>query len=258
MIPARIAARLAASAIAFIASAAQAQTSELSDAAQTLRYRVAWNGLTAARATVNIKPEELAGESAYTVETSARTNSFVDLFYPFRGNARVVFLAREHTPLQFVFDREIRGERSRTTVDFRPSENRAYSLYVKGGVTKKRLDVDSLDLLDPITAVFKARSGSRAIGTQADLEIFTGESRYRVVLRIDGKDRVEVPAGTFDALRVTPKVWKIRDDQQPPDPRLQAATIWVTDDEERVLLRIRSEIFVGAVTLDLLSRETAS
>jgi hypothetical protein len=251
--------RLTAAALALLlCGAASARAGELSDPAQTLRYRVAWNGLTAARATVNIQPEELAGEAAYTVETSARTNSFIDLFYPFRGTARVVFLAREHTPLRFVYDREIRGEHSLTTVDFRPYDQRVHSLYVKGGVTKKRLDLANLDFLDPITAVFKARSGSRAIGTRADFDIFTGESRYRVELTVDGRDHVEVPAGRFAALRVTPKVWKIRGDQQPPDPRLRGATIWVTDDEHRVLLRIRSDIFIGAVTLDLLSREVAS
>lgn len=231
---------------------------EFADPAQTLRYRVAWNGLPAARATVDIRPERLEGRAAYTVETTARTNSFIDLFYPFRGTARVNFLARQHTPLQFVYDREIRGERELTTVDFRPDEQRVRSLHVKNGATKKRLDIAGLDLLDPITAVFKARSGSREPGTRADLEIFTGESRYRVELTVAGRDQVEVPAGKFPALRVTPKVWKIRGDEQPPDPRLHGATIWVTDDEDRVLLRIRSEIFVGAVTLDLLSREVAS
>lgn len=239
-------------------SVARVATSETEDPAQTLRYRIAWNGIAAARATVDIRPEDVAGEPAYSVETTARTNAFVDLFYPFRGKARVVFLAREQTPLHFVYDREIGGRRELTTVDFRPDEQRVRSLYVKGGVTKKRLDIESLDLVDPITAVFKARSGSSAIGTRADFEIFTGESRYRVELTVDGRERVEVPAGTFAALRVTPRVWKIRGGEEPPDPRLRGATIWVSDDQERVLLRIRSEIFIGAVTLDLLSREVAS
>jgi len=45
---------------------------------------------------------------------------------------------------------------------------------------------------------------------------------------------------------------------QPPDERLRDATIWVTGDAEHVLLRIRSEMFVGAITLDLLSREVLS
>ena len=50
---------------------------------------------------------------------------------------------------------------------------------------------------------------------------------------------------------LVPEVWKLKGTAQ-PDPRLRGATIWVADDPLRTLLRIRSEVFVGAVTLDLV------
>ncbi len=248
-------ARLAFAALLLASSAtAEAPT----ERAQTLSYRVAWNGLPAAHATVSIKPEELGGEAAYTVETTASTNRFVDLFWRFRGNAQVSFLARDWTPLRFRYDRNVRGVRSLTTIDFNPAQRRANSLYVKGGVTKKELELSSLDLIDPITAVFKARHDDIEIGSKLEYDVFTGESRYRVELSVDGRDQVEVPAGTFAALRVTPRVWKIRGHDKPPDRRLRGASIWVSDDSERVLLRIRSDVFIGAVTFDLMSREVFS
>ncbi len=226
--------------------------------AQALSYRVAWNGLPAANATVSIVPDQLAGESAYTVEATASTNAFVDLFWRFRGKARVVLLEQDWTPLQFNFDRNIRGVRSLTTIHFSPSDNRARSLYVKGGVTKKQLDVPSIDLVDPITAVFRARHQPIEIGSTVGHDIFTGESHYRVEVTVEGREEVAVPAGEFAALRVTPRVWKIRGHEKPPDRRLRGATIWISDDPEHVLLRIRSDVFIGAVTLDLLSREILS
>lgn len=39
---------------------------------------------------------------------------------------------------------------------------------------------------------------------------------------------------------------------------LRTATIWVADGPARTLLRIRSELFVGAVTLDLIRVEPAA
>ncbi len=248
--------RACTAAVVLLAAAAIAETPR--ERAQTLSYRVAWNGLPAARATVNIAPEQHAGQPAYTVETTASTNSFVDLFWPFRGMARVVFLARDWTPLQFSYDRKIRGVRSLTTIDFSPAGDRARSLYVKGGVTKKQLDLSKPDLIDPITAVFKARHQPIEVGSKLGYDVFTGESRYRVDLRVDGRDEIAVPAGNFSALRVTPRVMKIRGHNKPPDERLRGATIWITDDAERVLLRIRSDVFIGAVTLDLMSRELHS
>ena len=246
----------AATAVSLFASGAFA--ADAHDPEQTLQYRVAWNGLPAARATIHIRPDRLGDHPTYTVETTARTNSFIDLFYPFRGNARLILLRRGLMPLQFYYDRELRGVHERTTIDYLHGENRIKSLHVENGVTRSALEIAGLDLIDPITATFKARHSPSRMGATKGYDIFTGESRYRVELTPEGRDDVQVPAGTFRALRVQPKVWKVRDDDRPRDDRLQGATIWVTDDEDHVLLRIRSEVFIGAVTLDLVSREVPS
>ena len=230
-------------------------TRAVDDPAQALHYQVAWNRLAAAHATVKVIPDTIAGQKAYTIEAIARSNRFIDLFYRFRGQSRVIFLAREQKPLHFRFDRQIRGVPSVTTIEFRPSEEMASSLYLKNGVKKKELRVAGEDLFDPITAVFRARHDDLKIGARKSYDIFTGESRYRIDLTVEGSEAVEVPAGAFSALRITPQVWKVHGDDRPPDARLRNATIWVTNDSERILLKIRSEIFIGAVTLDLLARE---
>jgi hypothetical protein len=54
--------------------------------------------------------------------------------------------------------------------------------------------------------------------------------------------------------RVIPEVWKIGRAAE-LGRRLQQATIWVADDTLRTRLRIRSEVFIGAVTLDLVKIE---
>jgi len=233
---------------------AVAAPAEPSDPGQVLEYRLAWNGISAADATVEIRPERIGPRRTYTIEARARTNRFIDLFYPFRGHARTIFLANDRTPLQFYYDRNVRDVHYRTVVDFDHDDSRARSIYEKNGVTRKELDLPLRELFDPITAVFHARRGSSAIGTEAGYDIFTGESRYRVELRIDGQGTITVPAGRFEALRITPTVMKVYADRRPPDPRLKNATIWVSEDPEHLLLQIRSEIFVGAVTLDLVSR----
>ncbi len=238
-----------------LATRLAAVVAPVDDPAQTLRYRVAWNGLGAARATIRVDPSDLAGQAAYTIDATAETNRFIDLFYEFRGHSRVIFLAADQTPLHFRFDRQIRGVPSSTTIDFRPSSNRASGLYVKNGVTKRQLELPGTDLFDPITAVWRARHDDIQIGERRGYDIFTGESRYRIDLEVEARDSVKVPAGTFSALRVTPQVWKIHGDDRPPDARLRHATIWVSDDDDHVLLKIRSEIFIGAITLDLVSRE---
>lgn len=240
---------LVAAALLF-ASAAVAAASPLPAHPRRLEYRVAWNGIPAAGASVAITPGEQAGEPSLEVEARARTNAFVDLFWSFRGTARTTMRAVDLTPLAFRYQRTMAGTPYLTWVDFDQRAHRARSVYLRGD-RKQQFEVDAMDVVDPITAVFRARLSGAGPGDVRSYEVFTGEASYRVQLTVLGPDDIEVPAGRFRALRVVPTIWKLGRGGA-PDPRLRAATIWVADDPLRTLLRIRSEVFVGAVTLDLV------
>jgi hypothetical protein len=234
-----------------LATAAAAAASPLPPHPRRLEYRVAWNGIPAADATVAITPGERAGQPSLDVETQARTNTFVDLFWSFRGTARTTMLADGLRPVQFTYQRTMAGTPYLTWVDFDRADDRAHSVYLRGSKQKKQLDVDARDVVDPITAVFRARLSGAGPGEVRRYDVFTGEASYRVQLTVVAADEIDVPAGHFHALRVVPEVWKLTTSAH-PDERLRGATIWVADDPLRTLLRIRSEVFVGAVTLDLV------
>lgn len=159
-------------------------------------------------------------------------------------------LADGLTPLRFEYRRTMAGTPYLTWVDFDRADQRARSVYLKGE-KRREFEVATADVVDPITAVFRARLSGAGPGEVRSYEVFTGESSYRVQLTIVAADEIEVPAGRFRALRVVPEVWKLKGSAQ-PDPRLRGATIWVADDPLRTLLRIRSQVFIGAVTLDLV------
>jgi hypothetical protein len=218
-----------------------------------LEYRIAWNGIPAAGASVAITPGELAGQASVVVEARAHTNAFVDLFWTFRGTAQATFLADGVTPLHFVYDRQMNGKPYLTWIDF--GQHGARSVYIKGS-RRRELEVDGAGVIDPITAVFRARLSGARPGDTLHYDVWTGESRYRVDLEVKGPEEIAVPAGRFSALPVVPTIWKVGP-QPERDARLRRATIWVADDAARTLLRIRSEIFIGAVTLDLVKIEPA-
>lgn len=219
-----------------------------------LEYRIAWNGIPAGRATVEITAGELAGHDSLVVEASARTNAFVDLFWAFRGTARATLLGDELTPLHFTFERQMGGTPYVTRIDF--DDERARSVYIKGN-RRREEELDGPGIIDPITAVFRARLGGAKPGDTLHYDVWTGEARFRVQLEVKGPEQIDVPAGRFTALPVVPEVWRVRERPE-LDTRLRRATIWVADDPPRTLLSIRSEILVGAITLDLVKVETPS
>ncbi len=225
------------------------------DAPRHLAYRVAWNGLPAAHATIEVTPGQEAGAPGYTISARAFTNQFVDLLWRFRGDASTTLLAEPVMPLSFRYERHVNGALTQTWIDFDPASQRARSGYVKP--TRRHecdhdCEFDAEDLIDPITAGFQALTASARVGDTLSYRVFAGETHYRVHLNIRDEETVEVPAGRFEALRIEPEVIKIEDGEQRPAKNMRRATIWVTRAPVRTILRIRSEVFVGAITLDLV------
>lgn len=221
------------------------------DEPRRLDYRVAWNGIPAGRGSVTIAPGEVAGRASLVVAAQASTNAFVSLFWSFRGHLTTTMLAgripaQGSTPLHFDYRREINGRPHATTIAFDGA--RAHGVYEHAGA---RREADLIDVVDPVTAVFRARASDARPGDSLWHDVWTGEVRYLVRLDIVAAETIDVPAGRFAALKVVPHLWRI-EGRPAPDTRLRRATIWVTDDPRHVPLRIRSKVFVGAVSVDLV------
>ncbi len=215
-------------------------------------YRLAWNGIPAGSATISVSSSNRAGQSVYAVNAVARTSWLVDLLWSLRARAESTFTVTELAPLGFRYDREVNAEHSITDVTFNPAAAEATGRrYRASGTTV--VDVHE-PVVDPITAIFRALAEPLYVGDTLQYEIFTGEARYRVQLVISGEDVLSVAAGSFRAWRIEPRVWKLGTGV---DTRLRHATLWVSEGPERMLLRIRSEVFIGAVNCDLLPRQSS-
>ncbi len=212
-----------------------------------LEYALAWNGIPAGSATVAVQTLDDQPTPAVHIDAIAHTNRFVDLFWRLRANAAATFARNDFTPLRFRYDRYVNRDYSLTEVTFTARPSSVVGTLYRRGRTNT-VAVDETGVLDPITAIFQALAQPLAAGRSLTYEVFTGEARYRVELVVTGEETVRVPAGTFRAWRVVPRVWKVG---KGLDERLRRATVWVSQGPTHVLLRIRSEVFIGAVTGDL-------
>src|ERR1700687_519361 len=212
-----------------------------------LDYRLSWNGIPAASATVNVSRDETGHAPHYRVEAAVRTSWLVDWLWRVGGRVASGFTARAMAPPGVRDDREVNDEHSVTNVAFDATIAHATGTYDHRGQTKV-VDISEPGVVDPITAIFRALSEPVHIGDTLRYEVFTGEARYRVEFTITGEEGVTVAAGTFKAWKIEPHVWKLG---AGADKRLRRATIWVSQEPARTLLRIRSEVFIGAVNCDL-------
>jgi hypothetical protein len=215
---------------------------------EAYQYRIAWNGIPAADATITVVQEDGLEPATTRIRAHMRTNSFVDVFWSLRAESWAEFDADTLHLHHFEYDRRIDGRPEATRVEFE-DDGMLTGRYVRPG-RYHVIEINEPGVLDPMAAILRARRQLPAVGEAAVYEVFTGEARYRIELRRRPSETVVVPVGRFTAARLEPTIWKAERNQ--PDKRVRRVTLWVTDSAPHTLLRVRSEVFIGAVYADLM------
>jgi hypothetical protein len=131
-------------------------------------YRIAWNGIPAASATIEVASNQYGEREAYvgvrTQEQPVRRS-----LRRFR-DARATLLADDLTPISFSFDRRANDKPESTRIDFDDRSGRARSVYIKRA-RRKELKADARVVVDPITAAFRALSSDVQVGDALRYEI---------------------------------------------------------------------------------------
>ena len=214
------------------------------------RYQVSWNGIPAALATIALTNDPLPEAAITHVAAEIRTNRFVDLFWSLRASASADVDAVTLRSQRFVFERRVRGQPERTDIETEP-DGTLTGRYARPG-RYRLIEVSDPKALDPIAAILQARRDLPDDGRPIAYDIFTGEGRFRIALRRTGSEEIRVGAGRFAAVRIEPTICKIESGTNKPDDRVRHLTLWVTEASPHIPLRVRSEVFIGAVYCDLV------
>lgn len=214
---------------------------------QNYEYRVSWNGIPAARVTIGLTNQATAAPVTTRVRVEMRTNRFIDLFWSLRAESSAEVDAVALRPQHFTYDRRINGRRELTSIDAEP-DGELTGRYARPG-RYHLMTINNPVALDPITGVLRALRELPVTGQPQTYEIFTGESRYRIELHRQGSETINVPAGRFAAVRLEPAIWRL--DRNARDARVRHLTLWVAEAPPHTLLRVRSEVFIGAVYCEL-------
>ena len=102
--------------------------------------------------------------------------------------------------------------------------------------------------LDDGSFFFFVRTQNLVVGETYEYAQYFRPDRNPVVVRVIGRERVTVPAGTFDAIVLQPiiKTKGIFSDKG-------EARIWLTDDASRVMVKMTAKVAFGTLTMSLTS-----
>jgi hypothetical protein len=213
-------------------------------------YEVAWQGIPAAEAEVSVSREG----AVYEVLVSAKTNSFVDVFYRLRYIAHGSLSAEDFSPGYLFIDQRENSRVTKATVSF-TNDGRIRSELLKkkdsgNRITEYDFEADNFTL-EPLSAAFLARSLDWEPGVSRSFDTFDAKSRYLVTLTCREKVMIEVNGVSRPVWIIEPEVQNLNKKEKAS--KLRKAYLYVTADKYRDVLQIKSEVFIGTVTTKLKS-----
>jgi len=218
---------------------------------ETLTFDVMWTVFRAGEVTATLRSSGEGEHDAYEVTATARSEGFVSLLFNvenvFRATSSPQTLCSEgivkkvseghrHKDTQIAFD----YVRKLALLDERDLN--------QPEAPPKHAEFDIPPCVeDVVTAFYYLRRQPLEIGHTIELPVNDGSKTQRVIVEVQAHEKVQTPMGTFDALRVEPKVFNglLK--------RKGSMLIWFSADERQLPLRIKAMISVGSITGTLRS-----
>jgi hypothetical protein len=218
---------------------------------EMLTYDVMWTIFRAGVVTATLQTSGEGKHDAYEVTATARSQGFVPLLFyvdnVFRATSSSQTLCSEgivkkvneghrHKNTQIAFD----YARKLALLDERDLN--------QPEAPPKHAEFDIPPCVeDVVTAFYYLRRQQLEIGHTIELPVNDGSKTQRVIVEVQAREKVQTPMGTWDALRVEPKVFNglLK--------RKGRMLIWFSADERQLPLRIKAMISVGSITGTLRS-----
>lgn len=214
-------------------------------------YNASWNGMiSVATAEIHTVPKVVDGKKVYQVRVEAKTSRALDLIWRMRDTISSTFDAKALLPSRFTFAQRENSRVIDTEARFDPATKQWAVNRQQVGKRPRVYYFDSNNTLDPITAVYLARSTDFKVGDKLYFKVFGGRYQYLLELFVERREPVWMKSGkTVEAYRVIPRVQNITKNGYAS--RFNEATIWISADERRMPIKMSSKIAFGTVQLEL-------
>ena len=212
-------------------------------------YNFGWNDLVAA--TGEIKFDQRGGHLQLLGD--GQTIGIVRTLWKFDVHHRAVADATTLRPVQMHQVDETRKKTVITDLVFKPD-----------GVERSRRDSNSNKtaapkkfsfaggVFDMHSALLYLRSQTLHDGDVYRLVVYPATSPYLATLTVAGHSSINIAAGAYRAIKFDVQLNKIgKKGELEPHKKFRRASVWISDDSDRMLLRIEASIFVGTVFAEL-------
>ena len=214
-------------------------------------YRFGWSGLTAATGDVHFtKPSE----NKFQLDGTGRTIGFVRALWKLDVSYQAIASAETLRPIETLQIESYRSKKIVTHLTFTNNGVTRARTEGKGAAESKTRQFNFPNLFDLFSAMLYLRSQPLKERTIYRVVAYPATNAYLATVTVLGREKVSVHAGSYSAIKLDLRLKRIGKQRQlEPHRKFRGATIWVSDDPERLLLRTEAQIFVGTVFAELQS-----
>jgi hypothetical protein len=207
---------------------------------ELLEFSIDYGVLNAGRATMEVAgTRRVAGRECLDIRTEAKSNAFFSKFYKVWDRAQTFLDPSTLLPWRFEKHQREGGYRKDLVIKF--DRDGSFARYENGDEVVMHPHAQ-----DELSAFYYLRTLPLETGRDVLIDNHTNRKNYPLRVIVHGRERVEVPAGSFDCWVIEPVVR-----EGGIFTAKGTLTIWITADEARLPVKLRTKIVVGAVTASL-------
>jgi hypothetical protein len=218
-----------------------------------VQYRIGWSGITAGSVEARVSRPS---PDRSILEGSGGSIGFVRALWRYDMSYRSVTDTRGMRPVESTQDETLRNKKQSTTLKFTAAGvSRVRTETTKPNDNKPKF-FNMANLHDLQSAMLYLRSQPLKSGSVYRMVVYPTTNAYVATLTVSGREKIAVKAGTYNAIKFDLQLSKVgKTLQLEPHRKFKRATVWVSDDNDRIILRIEAQIFVGTVFCELQSAQ---
>ncbi|MCJ7507337.1 MAG: DUF3108 domain-containing protein [candidate division Zixibacteria bacterium] len=208
-------------------------------AGERLVYSVGYGMIKAGEASLEVEDvTKLDGNKCFHIISTAKSNKFFSFF--FNVDDRVESYMDVYGLFSLRFEKHLIEGKFRAEAYVQFDQKRSLAISGKDTISTSHYVQDALSVL------YYARTQKLEVGKSISVDNYADRKNYLLEIKVHRKETVEVPAGKFDCIVV--------------EPQLKGSTIfkhegkltvWLTDDEKKMPVLMKSKAFIGSVSASL-------
>lgn len=220
--------------------------------AQKATYKFGWGTITAATADFDFSKTK-SGQLKLAV--AAKTTGFARTLWQMDMQQTALANAATLRPISLQQTETYKEKTLIAKVNFAPDQLLRWQASKPPGATvSKWRSFKCPDVFDIHTALLFTRSQQMKEGDIYRLVVCPARDAYLTEIEIAGREKLTVGGKEYAAIKCALRLQGITKKLElEPHKKFKRAFIWVSDDRDRLLLKVRAEVFVGSVWTELES-----